>query len=171
MIDSRDIRENCLNNVRLIAAFQVMFEHMVSHLGIDSLHGIEQILMLFQGVPIFFGMSGFLIWFSIERADSYKAYLKRRFYRIYPELWGGVLIGDIVIMSLYNGVNTVDILLFTLTQSTFLQFWTPNSLREYGCGTPNGSLWTICVLIQFYIIAWVLCRRIMRKKVPHGFLR
>ena len=27
-------------------------------------------------------------------------------------------------------------------------------MRGYGCGTPNGSLWTICVLIQFYLLVW-----------------
>ena len=155
-VNSKDIRSNSLSTVRFIAAFQVMFEHMVSHLGIDGLQGMEKTLMLFQGVPIFFGLSGFLIWFSIERAAGFKPYLKRRFFRIYPELWGGVLIGDIVMIGLYNGANVVDILLFTLTQGTVFQFWTPNSLRGYGCGTPNGSLWTICVLIQFYIIAWIL---------------
>ena len=48
--------------------------------------------------------------------------------------------------------------LFAITQSTIFQFWTPDFLREYGCGTPNGSLWTICVLIQFYIVVFFVYR-------------
>ena len=43
-------------------------------------------------------------------------------------------------------------ILFIFCQSSIFQFWTPNFLRGYGCGTPNGSLWTIGILIQFYII-------------------
>lgn len=61
----------------------------------------------------------------------------------------------IVLLLLYN--HTIEwgkLGLFAITQSTVLQFWTPDFLREYGCGTPNGSLWTICVLIQFYIVAF-----------------
>lgn len=27
-------------------------------------------------------------------------------------------------------------------------------LRSYGCGCPNGALWTICVLTQFYLLAY-----------------
>lgn len=34
---------------------------------------------------------------------------------------------------------------------SIFQFWTPEILRDYGVGTPNGSLWTITVEIQFYI--------------------
>jgi peptidoglycan/LPS O-acetylase OafA/YrhL len=51
-----------------------------------------------------------------------------------------------------------SLILFTLTQSSFLQFWTPQNLREFGCGTPNGSLWTIGIFIQFYITAYILYR-------------
>lgn len=47
-----------------------------------------------------------------------------------------------------------DLLLFAFCQGTFFQFWTPDSLRGYGVGTPNGALWTIGVMIQFYIIVW-----------------
>ena len=57
-----------------------------------------------------------------------------------------------------------SLFLFALTQGTFLQFWTPNSLRGYGCGTPNGSLWFICVLIQFYIVIVILYKLLKNKK-------
>ena len=43
------------------------------------------------------------------------------------------------------------------------QFWTPEALRGFGCGTPNGSLWTISVIVQFYIVAWFL-KKLTRKK-------
>lgn len=42
------------------------------------------------------------------------------------------------------------------TQSTVLQFWTPDSLRMFGCGTPNGALWTIGVMVQSYIVIYLL---------------
>ena len=58
-------------------------------------------------------------------------------------------------MWLYrDNIVLKDFLLFLFTQSTIFQFWTPDSLRGFGCGTPNGSLWTICAIIQYYLVAW-----------------
>lgn len=65
---------------------------------------------------------------------------------------------------LYGIHNLKQLFLFIGTQSTILQFWTPGSLRGYGCGTPNGSLWTIGVLIQFYLVVWFIRKRLHNKK-------
>ena len=37
-------------------------------------------------------------------------------------------------------------------QLTLFQFFTPDALRDFGYGCPNGSLWTIPVEIEFYIL-------------------
>lgn len=37
-------------------------------------------------------------------------------------------------------------------QITIFQYYTPNLLRNFGVGTPNGSLWTIPVELEFYIL-------------------
>jgi len=62
-----------------------------------------------------------------------------------------------------SGVGVLTI--FGITQGTFFQFWTPDLLRGFGVGTPNGSLWTICTLIQFYILAVLFYRFIRNKKM------
>ena len=160
-------QNNCLNLFKLIAALQVMYGHLIAHLGIQSNAYFTELLGVFQGVPIFFTLSGFLIWFSLERSESqenYTAYTRNRFLRIYPELWVAVAVEIIVMCVLYRGWDIKDTALFTLTQSTFLQFWTPDSLRGYGCGTPNGSLWTMGVTIQFYIIAWFVFKLMKNRK-------
>lgn len=48
------------------------------------------------------------------------------------------------------------ILAFCITQGTILQFWTPECLRSFGCGVPNGALWTICVMVQSYIVLYYI---------------
>lgn len=159
-----DYRKNCISLLRLIAAFQVMWGHLVEHLKVTSPmigdiavdKGISWILYFFNGVPLFFFLSGFLIWISIEKYNNYRAFYCNRFFRIFPELWGGVLAETILILTFVSPIQWKDLFLFVGTQATFLQFWTPDSLRSFGCGTPNGALWTICVLIQFYIIVWSL---------------
>lgn len=157
-----DRQTNCLSVIRLIAALQVAYGHIVAHMSIDIPSLIGTVFGYFQGVPIFFLLSGFLIWDSIERSKDYSSYIKKRFWRIYPELWIGVLTEAIAIIIFYGIPNVKQFIMFIGTQATILQFWTPESLRLYGCGTPNGALWTVCVLIQFYIIIWFI------RKLLHG---
>ena len=154
--------QNNLNLIRLLAALQVLYGHLSVHLQLKSLSFIKNFLSLFYGVPVFFFMSGYLIWRSIDRTKNIKEYFLKRVLRLYPELWCGVIISIISIFILYDNVILKDIILFTITQGTFMQFWTPDSLRGFGCGTPNGSLWTICVILQFYIVAWFI-KKIVNK--------
>lgn len=72
----------------------------------------------------------------------------------------------LTILLFYRGWEPISLGLFTLTQSSILQFWTPGSLRGYGCGTPNGTLWTLGVTVQFYICAWLLYKCLHRRKFP-----
>ena len=148
---------NSLNTIRLIAALSVLYGHVCAHLDITMPAFISGIIGYFMGVPIFFAMSGLLIWNSVGKSQNFADYAKKRFWRIYPELWCAVVLGSIMILILYKEpIQWSMFALFQMTQGTFLQFWTPSFLRGYGCGTPNGSLWTICVLIQFYVAVYFL---------------
>ena len=159
-------RTNCLNTIRLLAAIQILYMHTSAHLKITMPYEIvDYIINFFDGVPIFFTLSGFLIWHSIGRSNTFGQYLKKRFWRIYPELWKAVLIELLVILILYKGtINWLQFGVFGITQATIFQFWTPDCLRGYGCGCPNGSLWTICVLIQFYFFAYYIYKLLHNKK-------
>ena len=80
------------------------------------------------------------------------SYAKKRFWRIYPEMWAGIAVNLMVLVILFKEkIQWVWLGIFAVTQGTVLQFWTPSFLESYGCGTPNGSLWTICVLMQSYL--------------------
>ena len=148
---------NCLNTIRLLAAIEVLYGHAFHHLEIDAIPVLGDFIHFFQGVPIFFTMSGFLIWWSIGRSRSFGEYLKKRFWRIFPELWVAVMVELIVLLLLYHEpINWPQFGAFAITQGTIFQFWTPDCLRGYGCGCPNGALWTICVLIQFYFFAYFI---------------
>ena len=138
---------------------------MIAHLKLPFPYAARIALSFYKGVPIFFIISGFLIWLSIGRSSSYVDFIRKRFWRIYPELWCAVAVDILSIVLLYKGWNLKDLLTFTFTQGTILQFWTPDSLRGYGCGTPNGALWTMCVMIQFYIVSWLIYKILHKQSV------
>lgn len=157
--------KNCLSLMRLLAAVWITYKHSIWLLSIHIPYDIDRFLWL-PGVPFFFSLSGFLIWSSIGRSNSFGVFCKKRFWRIYPELWCAVLLNSIVILFLFKGaVEWSKFLIFNVTQSTFFQFWVPSFLRDYGHGTPNGSLWTMCIILQFYVVAYFLYKFLNKKKM------
>lgn len=161
-----DFRNNSLNLIRMLAAVQVLAGHTIAHLEIVLPQWLAYALWplkLFPGVPIFFFLSGYLIVASIERSKSVGDYSKKRFYRIYPEMWLCVGISAVVLLFLAKDLQLVPFLVFNFTQATVFQFWTPDCLRSYGVGTPNGSLWTQSVIVQFYILVWLVYRFLKNK--------
>ena len=164
-------KKDCLNTIRIITAICVLYRHTIAHLEIDLPQIVTNLMSYFPGVPIFFSLSGFLMWGSIGRSQTFSHYLKKRFWSIYPQLWVAVLFEILVLLILYKEpINWGQLGAFTVTQSTIFQFWTPNFLRGYGCGCPNGSLWTICVLIQFYFFAYFFYKWLHGKKNHTWFI-
>lgn len=149
--------------LRNIAAFQVLYGHLVMHYHLEQweINGIPvftRLLSPFMGVPVFFALSGYFLWksLSIKRMTACD-FGYRRFIRIYPELWIVVVTTAITILVLYySNVSMAPFSAWIFTQSTVMQFWTPSCLRDYGVGCPNGSLWTITVFVQFYIVVYIL---------------
>ena len=157
---------DCINSIKLLAALQVVYGHVMLHMHVNVPGFLHEFLFYFRGVPIFFTLSGFFIWGSIGRSNSFSSYLRKRFWRIYPELWVAVFIELVVIVLLYSApFDWTQFGLFALGQGSLFQFWTPDFLRGYGCGCPNGALWAICVLIQFYIFDYFFYRWMHGRKV------
>lgn len=161
-----DIKNNCLSLIRLLAAFSVMYGHVITHLDIHIPEYVSKYILFIYGVPTFFAISGMLIWKSIERISSFNLFIKRRVFRIYPELWASIAFNFLVMHMLYDDFKTggIKIVFFGISQGTVFQFWTPDFLRGYGCGTPNGSLWTIGVIVQSYVVLYFTYRLLHGKK-------
>ena len=143
-------RVNNFDLLRIIAASQVVLGHTVGHLDIDHPWGWS-LVEAFPGVPIFFGVSGFLISASYERSSSLVSYGRNRVLRIYPGLWLVVTLTAIV-ASLYGfGVASVKGAVWYVAQLVGLIF-TPGFLQGFGFGSYNGALWTIPIELQFYFL-------------------
>jgi peptidoglycan/LPS O-acetylase OafA/YrhL len=146
----RTFRVNNFDLLRILAATQVLVIHSMARLGIPVPGGLKW-LEWFPGVPIFFVISGFLVSASFERQENIYRYLKNRFLRIYPGLWACIGLTVIVTTVLgYRRTHTMD---FVWLPAQLLGFiYTPNFLKSFGAGTYNGSLWTIPIELQFYLM-------------------
>jgi len=152
-VDSFEFKRNNFDLIRLLASLQVVVLHGYHHFEIEYGSLFISFLSLFPGVPIFFVVSGFLISASLERSSSITSYIQNRLLRIYPALWGCFLFSILTMFIMFTPqLDFVEFGRWTLAQLTIGQFYNPDFLRGYGVGVLNGSLWTIPVELQFYVI-------------------
>lgn len=166
--------------LRLFAASQVAFIHVGDELDIAFngwLLSIRQFLDYFPGVPIFFVISGFLISASLDRNPNLKNYALNRCLRIYPALWTSTLV-TLVLLLIFghriweairaNGTNSFVVVgEWLLAQFSIAQFYNPAVFKaNFGIGQLNGSLWTIPVELQFYLVLPILAPLLWRGLSP-----
>ncbi len=159
-------RTNNFDLIRLIAAFQVLIWHGAEHFKIfNSIYGFLAILFHFPGVPIFFTISGFLISHSLERNNfDLRKYFRNRALRIYPALWVCTILTGLLLIYFIRPIVVKDLLIWFAAQISFFQFYVTPSLKAWGVGHPNGSLWSVAVELQFYLILPILLYIINRPK-------
>ena len=155
---AQDWRINNFDLIRLLAASQVAVVHTMSAFKMYGLHATVFNLgvRMFPGVPIFFVISGFLISKSYERSPSLRDYYRNRCLRIFPALWvclvaslGLTLIAGV---SILGPVSTRAWLAWWAAQMSLYQQFGPDFLKPVGMGSLNGSLWTIPVELEFYLL-------------------
>lgn len=150
-IIKHELKNNNFDLLRLFAASQVMIFHSLSHLHLP-VPGWLYWLDNFSGVPMFFVMSGFLISASLERNFNLKNYFRNRALRIYPALWFCIIL-TIVIILIFTKISFINNQSIPWFLSQIIGIiYTPNFLLNYGFGSYNGSLWTIPIELQFYIV-------------------
>ncbi len=161
MTSPNPLRPNNFDLLRLLAAAQVVLFHVLEHLQpADRLpHVLDVVIRSFPGVPIFFLISGFLISASFESSTTLGSYFRKRALRIFPALWLCFFLSVVsvwLLTDLLQGASAGGLAVWVFAQLSVFQFYNPGFLREYGLGSLNGSLWSIPVEIQFYIVLPVL---------------
>ena len=165
MTEKELFRVNNFGLIRLLAALEVAIHHTLKHFDLTD-HWLFHSTSWLPGVPIFFFVSGFLISRSYENNSRIAEYSRNRALRIYPAL---VLCTILAVISAFatgylstQSFSPSHFAAWILGQVTVFQFYGPDFMRGFGSGALNGSLWTVTVELQFYVlipmIYWMLTR-------------
>ena len=153
-----DGKLGAIEALRFFAALMVVFYHAYFSLPVPeggTRHDMTGFLSWFQngmaGVDIFFVISGFVMYTASARRRVFdaRAFLQDRFWRIYPVLWGALLIKiGLELVTLKSGHGTVDPAMYDPLRlvGQFLLFPMPaNQLLI-------GPTWTLTLEMIFYFI-------------------
>lgn len=180
-VEKKEFRDNSFSFIRYIAAFAVMIGHYLTYAiapfetsqiyssvpcGEYVLGTIGSLFAAVRGVPMFFGMSAFLICASIERSTSFYDYFRKRCIRIYPELWISTFLNAFIV-CLFGYFNK-DLIIWIILQGVGLAY-TPATYDCYASGSLNGAMWTIAVLVQMYVVLYFSYKK-MRAMSNYGWL-
>lgn len=140
-----------LHGLRGLAALMVMVGHVLggynnAHGGHDNWLSIANHIGRF-GVEIFFVLSGYVIFHSLQRHDA-ATFIKHRFWRIYPVFACFTLLYFIANRVL-NIEPDSDSVAYLLANLAFLDLFLSTPAL-----TPNA--WTITYEVWFYVLAMLL---------------
>jgi peptidoglycan/LPS O-acetylase OafA/YrhL len=160
--------ENSFDAVRLLAALQVAYVHAVAVLHLDPEPGWLWIVQ-FPGVPIFFTISGYLVFDSLLRWPL-PQFAVRRLARIYPALIINILLIETLLYladqtnlsgATWGQIGTF-LVIYVVTASdemAFLASGLDRSIRSFNGSFqlyPSDVLWTLTVELTFYLVVPLL---------------
>jgi peptidoglycan/LPS O-acetylase OafA/YrhL len=158
-------RRNNFDLVRIVAVLHVLWVHCIAHLQppfTDLTLVVNFLIRSFEGVPALFMVSGYLIGDTWLRDPTPARYARNRALRVYPGMWA-CFAGGLILLAAFDALapllaNQASLALWLTTQLAGLPAYNPPELRGFGVGVLNGSLWTIPVEIQYYLLAPLLVR-------------
>ncbi|HXZ03099.1 MAG TPA: acyltransferase [Stellaceae bacterium] len=175
---------NNFDLIRLIAAMQVAYVHLLRDLRLPTFAAVDWLAVMFPGVAVFFVISGYLVTKSFtEGGNAVWPYVLKRALRIYPGLW----INFILILPLVywaGALSPADVLswkflIFQIGQFIFgeeaygrvfagpIYHW-----GQFYPAYPNPASWTIPVELGFYVLVPLTLGALAgrRRAVANGLL-
>jgi peptidoglycan/LPS O-acetylase OafA/YrhL len=135
-----------LDAMRGLAALAVVAFHYTTHYGNEVGHiGPAPLSFAFgnYGVHLFFMISGFVIFMTLERTHSAMDFIVSRFSRLFPAYWAAILLSAAVVYSIGMPSQRLpwkDVVLdFTMMQQIL------------GGQHLDGSYWTLQIELFFYV--------------------
>jgi peptidoglycan/LPS O-acetylase OafA/YrhL/O-antigen ligase len=150
---------NNFNLLRLLFALMVVVYHAIVLPGIAGWPGMEGWASVGAeiGVQGFFVLSGYLVWASLERADSLALYAEKRARRLLPGYLAVILATVVAALILIPAVrgDLSSVARYLGWNLAFLNFMEPNLpgvFEDNRFTEINGALWTLKIEVMFYLV-------------------
>lgn len=139
MVSKNRIQE--IDALRGIAALSVVLFHFT----MDRPQSALGFRLGVTGVDLFFIISGFVIFLTLENTRTLKDFIISRFSRIYPVYWACATLTSIFIVLRLENPEYPGFIARYLANLTMLQTY---------AGFPHldGAYWTLLVELQFYVV-------------------
>lgn len=155
---------NNFDFLRVVLAATVFFAHARDLSNSGQIRSLTFLFNSEVAVKAFFGISGFLIFWSYERSKVLKEYFLKRIKRIYPAYFVSVmifaltlfLISDLSIYEYFFTKKFFRYLVYNLTFLNFIQPTLPGIFVNNPVPPVNGALWTIKLEVMFYALVPLL---------------
>ena len=140
-----------LDAIRGIAALMVVLYHYTDRYGEIYEYAIDPVFRFNlgqHGVQLFFMVSGFVIFLTLDKTVHVADFIVSRLSRLYPAYWFSVALTFTVVHFFSLPGRAVD-LQSAIINLTMLQKW-------FGVSNVDGVYWTLAVELSFYLIMVVL---------------
>lgn len=149
----REKEVNGISLLRVIAVFMILMVHFGQSLPFPGfVH--TPIVWCQHGVQLFFLISGFLIFKSLDRDSDVKRFYRKRILRIVPVSYAVILINIIAFAFILKSMPTDELHNGWLRYFLFLQTWLPAGSVD--AWNNQSALWTTSAFAFFYLLAPLL---------------
>ena len=168
--DDNEFSNNGYDLLRYLSAGLTVLAHFswkfgeFSEVSVPLLSRILDATLYFNPIVIFLSISGYLIASSVDKSKDLKEFFSKRILRLYPEYWMSALITFISLVIVVPHLIDRNILFWLGIQIVGISN-TPVPLRTYGTGSINGSLWSVMVQIQLYVVLGFLHKYLKRLNI------
>ncbi len=148
-----------LDALRGIAALAVAVFHCTNHYGNEIGHITPPVFSFAAGnygVQLFFLISGFVIFMTLERTRTAADFVVSRFSRLYPAYWSAIVLTETVVYTV--GLPQQQLAGWDLALNlTMIQ-------QILGAEHLDGSYWTLQIELFFYVqmLFWFSTRQLHR---------
>lgn len=157
--ESRRSRLGELDALRGLAAFGVMVFHYTTLYGINIGHTNPPSFEFPEGdyaVYLFFMISGFVIFMTLENARAASDFIVSRLSRLYPAYWASIAVTAAFVYSVGLKGQQIEIWELLVNLTMFQQAFHVKHL--------DGAYWTLQIEMYFYIqiLFWFKLRQLPR---------
>lgn len=140
-----------LDVFRGLAALYVVGFHYASYFGdtiLENAPPLSRYITGIHGVHLFFMISGFVIFMTLEKIKNPADFIVARFSRLFPGYWAAVLLAFISI-RIFNYTEQGVSVKRTIANFSMIQHWV-------GVENVDGVYWTLSIELAFYFAMLLL---------------